>query len=245
MSPCPLIETYAQAVTDGSLFVQEGESGGFTFRSSPFQLRRPTRLESDDGARYLHYGARLWEKSETVNCLWEMGAVNEHFGKAPPLATHRRPVHFHASFQISNKRVHIDFVRRVSSGPLSGTLMYYVFVEGRLAQRGGEFAFPPGSMRRCWPLAIRVDRRVLVIDAFLPWKDSLTEFEGVSLWKRVNLADFCPSDVNYPEQLHEMKSTVRKVLEERFPRFYHSESRSPSDFDAAIDRFARKNMNAT
>jgi hypothetical protein len=124
----------------------------------------------------------LWSLVQRLPVRWEL-APDDHRCGQPDRRLVGRPSHLHASFQLGKHDVHVDFVRFVSWGPLSGTEEFLVFVDGVLQGRGGLFAHPPAGLHRNWPLAIAVEDQLLLIDTY-GRGDDISTFAEPSLWER-------------------------------------------------------------
>ena len=75
------------------------------------------------------------------------------------------PRHFHADFAFRRRRVHIDYVKFIQWGPLSGVEEFLVFADSRFIARGGHCGIPPAGGCYNWPLAAPLGKWLITIES--------------------------------------------------------------------------------
>lgn len=145
----------------------------------------PKRIPGD--VPRLEFDGQRWERPSVIHVAWELAIDDCHYDPEPGVDL-RSPRHIHASHEINGHGVHIDYIRFMQGGPLSGFDEFQVFVDGAFRNRGGKFVHVPGSFWRGFPVAVRLDDRLLVINAFPPYRDDFAKFDGLSVWRQTTNA---------------------------------------------------------
>lgn len=145
-------------------------------------LRQVHTDVNKDKTSKIQVGSSVWQYVEHLSIKWEFAPDDPRYINLDiKLPVNQR--HIHGSFHISEHKIHVDYVRFMQGGPLSGTEEFLVFVDGVLRGRGGVFVCSPGGSHRNWPLAIRLENQLLLIDKIFDGGQDLVNFNGVSLWK--------------------------------------------------------------
>jgi hypothetical protein len=126
-------------------------------------------------------GSELWTRQPFVDHSWNLASDDVQFSTGPTGKPLPSPRHFHTSFDFAGHSIHIDFVRFVQWGPLSGVEQFIGFVDGQFNSRGGHYVLVPGAWKRGWPFVMRFADAAIVIHEFrLSLRDQ--PFKDISFW---------------------------------------------------------------
>ena len=103
-----------------------------------------------------------------IEVLWER-AIDDVFYQPERTPGHSfwlgSPSHLHTSFRLERWRVHIDRLMAERRGPGCVYLEYRIFIDGRIAGRGGMAGGPYGCGNNDLPAAALLgERRILTVD---------------------------------------------------------------------------------
>jgi hypothetical protein len=118
----------------------------------------------------------VWHQAED-----DVNLLSLKMGYKPQLT----PRHFHAAFLFQLIRIHLDYVKFIQWGPLSGVEEFLVFSDGRFISRGGNCGIPPAGGSINWPLALLMGNGLITIEG--PLKTEAMELKGtqVGFWTRL------------------------------------------------------------
>lgn len=109
---------------------------------------------------------------------WSLAEDDANYRSDKTKAKHKTtPRHLHCEFEFQQQMIHIDFVRYVTWGPLSGFQEFKFFVNGQLKSRGGYYALF-GTHEQAMPACLRTNEYAIIADGRL---DGLV-LPGLSAW---------------------------------------------------------------
>lgn len=116
-----------------------------------------------------------------LDVTWELAEDDANYPcedlSASPMPT---PRHIHCNFKFLKKTIHIDFVRIMSWGPLSGFEEFQFFLNGKFHSRGG-YSVCYGMRPKAIPACLRT--RTFAIIAHGGFSGAvLPPFKGLSAW---------------------------------------------------------------
>jgi len=123
-----------------------------------------------------------WQRLPTVNATWTLASDDANFGNGNPRAKPRpTPRHIHTEFLFQGNTVHIDFVRFIEWGPLSGFEEFQFFLNGQFASRGGCYVCY-ATCCRDMPACLRIGNVAIIASGGFEGA-VLPSYDGLSTWK--------------------------------------------------------------
>ncbi len=190
---CPFAETDDIPLRRDNFYLKRGRSYG-SWVAADRQPGENIELISEPGApSRIRFEGRLWGSPQTLHPRWTVGTCDgsRRFKDLCPIRPW--PAHFHTSIADPfDDLVHIDFFATRSFGPLSGIEEYRVSVAGRQLRRGGHYVHVPAAFHRCFPLAVVIGHRLLLIRDFLTRAMAFTyptKYDGITVWEEIGEHD--------------------------------------------------------
>jgi hypothetical protein len=116
-----------------------------------------------------------------LDVTWELAEDDANYPcedlSASPMPT---PRHIHCNFKFLKKTIHIDFVRFISWGPLSGFEEFQFFMNGTFQSRGG-YSVCYGMARKAMPACLRTTKFAIIAHGGFSGA-VLPPFNGLSAW---------------------------------------------------------------
>ena len=131
----------------------------------------------------LELSGRRYRRMSGPDVVWHQAEDDVNYSSLKmgygPLLT---PRHFHTDFIFQRRQLHLDYVKFINWGPLSGVEEFLVFSEGHFITRGGHYGIPPAGGRINWPLASPMGESLVTVEGFL--KAEAMELKGprVGFW---------------------------------------------------------------
>ena len=190
---CPYAETDHIRLSPDDFYMQPGPFlGGWV--PADRQPGENIELISEPGRPdRIRFEGRLWGAPQTLHPHWAIGTCDDsrRFKHACPIRPW--PAHFHTSIAAPfDELVHVDFFATRSYGPLSGIEEYRVCVAGRQLRRGGHYVHVPAAFHRCFPLAVVLGHRLLLIRDFLTRATAFTHptrCDAITAWEEIGDQD--------------------------------------------------------
>jgi len=189
---CPAVQEWWDSNVFRPFYLVLAQSGDPDQRISP--AGSLTEQQTFDGVEYAAFEGNMW-RNTGIPIRWLPGPISQ-LSLSEPYAMSD---HWHTSFAIRKRSLHIDFVSFFRMGPQTSYREYRVFCDGQEVNRGGGFAgFLGGNFtrQRNWPLAVEIDDHLLYIHRFLQYwvgavRGQIVEDEVCSVWVRANKAAGC------------------------------------------------------
>ena len=120
-------------------------------------------------------------KRVPLDVTWELAEDDANYPCSDPSASPKpTPRHIHCNFKFLKKTIHIDFVRFMNWGPLSGFEEFQFFLNGKFYSRGG-YSVCYGMARKAMPACLRT--RTFAIIAHGGFSGAvLPQYKGLSAW---------------------------------------------------------------
>lgn len=145
---------------------------------SLFDLKSP----EDGGKSEMNIDGVLWVRLPPPPQIWTLAQDDANYGLPATESWRPTPRHLHTSLMCAGYIVHIDFVRFMSWGPLSGTEEYVFFVDGVFKSRGGCYVHVPATFHRAWPPCVRFGQFAVVMRGCIRGDEPLDQIDELTLW---------------------------------------------------------------
>ena len=104
----------------------------------------------------LELGADTYTRVLTPKLTFRVG-----LGCAVLIPSEWRATHFHGDLQHDTLKLHIDYFKFMSWGPLCGVEGFIISLDGSVLGVGGHWGGPPAGGSRNWPLGLLIGSRLL------------------------------------------------------------------------------------
>jgi len=189
LTECPYANIDRPPVGKDHFYMQPGDMPGVWVSADSKPGENIKWIQQADEVPSIRFQGRLWGSPQVIHARWTIGTCDEstRFNELCPIRPW--PAHFHTSIAAPfDKLVHVDFFATRSYGPLSGIEEYRVSVAGHELRRGGHYVHVPAVFHRCFPLAVVIGNRLLLIRDFLTRAKAFTHpdtFDGLTVWEEI------------------------------------------------------------
>jgi len=179
--PCPVEPIRAFSKHSWAYYRGKSYEGPFNV-DQPIKLTRDILVGAPPATEIIVEGVR-WLRMTTPQVNWIQGSGDANCGLSNPAQAKSSPRHFHADICVGPTSLHIDFLKFVSSGPLTGVLEFLVFKGGECLGRGGSWGQPPAGGQRNWPLVVISGDLLLSIKDPVVCNVKNLQVDGLALWE--------------------------------------------------------------
>jgi len=142
-------------------------------------LREVKRLSRDR----LEFSGKRYRRISGPAVVWHRAKDDgKYLSQKPGDMLPVKPRHFHADFEFRKRRVHVDFLKFLRWGPLSGVQELLFFSDGRFITRGGHCGMPPACGSFNWPLVAPIDKSLITLDGPLEVKRMTLTIARMKFW---------------------------------------------------------------
>ncbi len=179
---CPIEPIQAFSKHSWAYYRGKSYEGPFNV-DQPIKLTHAILMGAPPVTEIMVEGVR-WLRMTSPQVNWIQGSGDANCGLSNPAKAKSSPRHFHADICVGPRSLHIDFLKFVSWGPLTGVLEFLVFQGGECLGRGGSWGQPPAGGQRNWPFVVMCGDILLTITyPFVCGMNDL-QVDGLALWER-------------------------------------------------------------